>query len=353
MEVSFRHPERTFTITVASGQNNPYGTRLELDVDGLLDWLRQTHPSETWFSGIRWRENWRKAAKFEGADLVALDYDWRSAHVKDAQGNCGVMPTEAHAKALETAQCALTPAAISYSTPRGMRFLVLCGESLANHAEYAAFAHAAEDRIEAALKADGGLGELERDTGNWQAGRIMFAPNIIDGPRQRTGRVVYSEDGLTSCPAEELMVIARREADLIVAQEAVRQQALEEKRAEQDAKHRKAVEEAKRGGWEVPLTFEQAKLEFCRRHSYLLEDWPKKSKREKCPVCAGSGFTTLDADAYRWVCHSTRHEGSGVGRKGQLGHWGSLLDLMAFYDNVTPYEELVRFGLLRGKNGRF
>ncbi len=346
---TYRPGEREYTITIGEGKTNPYGRRQSFTIEGLLGWLYSPQREDTWFSGIRWADNHRRIKNYEGADLIALDYDWVPSHVEGGPP----MPIEEQSKVLEVVQCAYTPARIAYTTPRGMRLLVMCDESPVSAREYYFFARAAQSRALEVLRREGVSELLEADPGNLEAARMMWAPNIIAGAFKREGRVIESEDGLISESPHGFMVLAHLEAleESIGAGEKA-SLAAQRKMASEEL-HRRAVESAKRAGQSIPLSIQEANDRFNASNSWAVANWPTKSQRGQCPMCGGSGFGTLNADVYKWVCHSTRHTNVNAGHAvSEVCRVGDVLDLLAHIDGKTRIEMLKSAGLLKETNGK-
>ncbi len=342
---TYRPGDRDYIITVGAGKNNPIGWRMSLDIEGLMLWLRIAHPAETWFSGIRWKGDHRRIVNYEGADLIALDYDWAPSHVEGGPP----MPPDEQAKVLEIVQCAYTPARIAYSTPRGMRLLVMCDESPASAREYYFFARAAQSRALEVMQREGVSPLLEADPGNLEAARMMWAPNIAAGAFKREGRVIESEDGLISESPRNFGILAHMEAleEAIGIGEKANLAAQRKKAAEE--LHKRAVEMARSAGRSIPLSINEANEQYNASNSWAMADWPKRSERGQCPMCGGSGFGTLNADAYKWVCHSTRHTNVNAGHAvSEVCRVGDVLDLLAHVDGSTRIEMLKKAGLLVG-----
>ncbi len=347
---TYRPGDRSYIVTVGEGEKNPFGRRMTFDVGGLLKWLYETHPNETWFSGIRWKGDHRRIINYEGADLVALDYDWAPSHAKGGPP----MPAEEQAKVLEVVQCAYTPARIAYSTPRGMRLLVFCDESPATAREYYFFARAAQSRALEVLRREGVSPLLEADPGNLEAARMMWAPNISDGKYKRRGTVIESEDGLTSESPRGFQILSHLEAleEAVAKGERANLSAQRKKAAEE--LHRRNVERARTAGQSIPMSIQEANDAFNASNGWAMATWPSRSERGQCPMCGGSGFGTLNAEASKWVCHSTRHANVNAGAAvSEVCRVGDILDLLAHIDGKTRIEMLKSAGLLAGRpNGK-
>ncbi len=328
-------------ITAGRGKQNAYGQRLEFGVIGLMGWLERIHPSETWFSGSHWKDNHRKLAKYQAAELVALDYDWGPAH--ETPG--GTMPADEQGNVLEVVRRGLTHARIAYTTPRGMRLLVLCEEPIASTADYRHLVGLLQTEINFVLGAEGVSPLLRADPGNTSGARIMWAPNISDGDFARTGTVIESTEGMTV--GSMVPLLRRAEAMSVIENLAISEKVdlAAAKKQMAEARHRAAVAAAYGAGRAAPLTFCEARDKFCAENQWVLSEYPNKGQRYRCPACGGSGFSRMSDT--QWFCFSTRHVGVAAGSPvREEGHVGNILDLVAFVEGKKPVEILKTSGFL-------
>lgn len=344
MSGAYRPPDRNYTITTGVGVNNPKGRRLNLSIDDLCIWLRTTHPAETWFSGIFWNGDHRAKNNYEGADMVALDFDWGPAHKEGATEG---MPAAEQAKVLEVVQCALTPARFAYCTPRGMRLLVLCDESIPSAAIYSHYAAKAQRQAYETLLAEGCSPLLTIDAGNTQGSRMMWVPCIASGRFKRSGRVIESEDGLTIENPKALMEHAIAQAKLDEELEAEHRRQQEKVRLERELKFSIECENARKLGRPEPKSWGQAHREFEARYASEVDSWPKRTERGYCPICGSpDAFSVLSEEKRLWACRSERHADIDAGLRVSVGRVGGILDIVAWLKRMSATEALRDLGFL-------